>query len=69
MKEHHRTMEQHYDVIIEPIMTSEVIITPHKYSIGLYCYTLILKDKYSNKYIFISYTLAENDIKSLNSRI
>ncbi len=35
----------------------------------MYSYTLILKDKYSNKYIFISHTLAENDIKSLNSRI
>ncbi len=35
MKKHHRTMEQHYDVTMKPIMMSEVIITPHKYSIGL----------------------------------
>ncbi len=27
------------------------------------------RDQYSNKYIFISYALAENDIKSLNNRI
>ncbi len=51
-------------------MTSELIITPHKInSSWVYSYTLILKYKYSNKYIFISYTLAGNDIKSLNSRI
>ncbi len=30
----------------------------------MYSYTFILKDKYSNKYILISYTLAENYIKS-----
>ncbi len=29
----------------------------------MYPYTLILNDKYSNKYIFISYTLAGNGIK------
>ncbi len=27
----------------------------------MYSYTLILKDKYSNKYIFISHILAGND--------
>ncbi len=31
-----------------------------------YSYILILTDTYSNKYIFISYTLSGNDIKSLN---
>ncbi len=74
MEKHHRTMEWHYDITMEHIMMSEVIITPHKQhriiqSSWMQSYTLILKDKYSNKYIFISYTLAGNDIKSLNSRI
>ncbi len=66
-------MEWHYDVTMEPMMMSEVITATHKKHIILYSwvysYTLILKDKYSNKYIFISYTLAGNDIESLNSRI
>ncbi len=35
----------------------------------MYSYTLIFKDKYSNKCIFIQYTLAGNDIKLLNSII
>ncbi len=35
----------------------------------MYSYTVIFKDKYSNKYILISYTLAWNEIKLLNSRI
>ncbi len=34
MENHHRTMEWHYDVTMEStIMTSEVIITSHEYSI------------------------------------
>ncbi len=53
MEKHHRTIDWHYDITMEPIMMTEVL----------------LKDKYINKYIFISYTLAGNDIKSLHSRI
>ncbi len=30
MENHHRTMEWHCDVTMEPIMTSEVIIASHK---------------------------------------
>ncbi len=65
-------MEWLYDITMEPIVMSEVIITSHKSHriiVQLYYYTLILKVKYSNKYICISYTLAGNDIKSLKSRI
>ncbi len=53
-------------------MTSEVITRSHKYHIimvQLGVFLRFLKDKYSNKYIFIAYTLAGIDIKSLNSRI
>ncbi len=76
MENHHRTMKWHYDVTMEPIMTSEAIITSHKWhsiivqlGVFLHCDFKIVKDKYNNKYIFISYTLAGNDIKSLNIRI
>ncbi len=72
MENHHRTMEWHYDITMEPIMTSEVITRSHKYHIimvQLGVFLHFLKDKYSNKYIFIAYTLAGIDIKSLNSRI
>ncbi len=74
------TMKWHYDVTMDPIMISEVIMMSHRYhySVALmtllccswmYSYIVILKDKYTNKYIFILYTLACNDIKPLNSRI
>ncbi len=73
MVNYHRTMKWHYDITMEPIMTSELIIVSHKYHgiivLLVYSYTLILKVKYSNKYIFISNTLTGNDIKSWNSRI
>ncbi len=56
-------MEWHYDVTMDPIMTS----LRYHYSVAMmklvccrwvYPYTVILKDKYSNKYIFILYILA-----------
>ncbi len=60
---HQRTMEWHYDVIMDPIMPSEVIMISHRYHYidamtlvccsWMYPYIVILKYKYSNKYIFI----------------
>ncbi len=66
---HHRTLDWHYDVTMDYIMMSEVIITSRRYHYSVALITLVLELVVFIHSDFKIYTLAWNDIEPLYSRI
>ncbi len=56
MADHHRTMESYYDITMEPIIMSEVIIISHKQHRVIVQIGVFLQ--FDFKHIFISYNLS-----------